>query len=125
MADLNSIVITGHLTADACYRTLASGKNLLSFSVANNVGYGNYAKTNYYTVNLWGDRGGKIAQYLKKGQYVALVGEETLNEYDTKAGVHKQERLITTNSVQLLSSGKSAEKQEAMSDSDSKDMPSF
>ena len=45
MADLNQFTCTGHLTHDAEYKTLPSGKGLLVVPIAVNTGFGNYAKT--------------------------------------------------------------------------------
>jgi single-strand DNA-binding protein len=99
MADLNNFAFTGRLTKDAEYRTLASGKGVLTMSVAVNTGYGDYKKTTYIKAQLWGERGSKIAAYLLKGKLIATCGTLTTNEYDTKDGVHKTELVCDVQNI--------------------------
>ena len=101
MADLNNWSITGRLTADAEYKTLASGKNLLVMNVAVNTGFGEYAKTTFVKVQQWGDRGGKIVDYLRKGTLIACSGELSTNEWSTREGEKRVDLQLTTNSLQL------------------------
>lgn len=107
MADLNVLSLTGRLTADAQSRKMPSGKNLVSFSIANNIGFGDFAKVNFYTVNVWGDRGEKLFLYLKKGTLIALSGEESLNKWTGKDGTVHEERIVTAQSVSFLGGKKS------------------
>ena len=106
MADLNNWSITGRLTADAEYKTLASGKNLLVMNVAVNSGFGEYAKTTFVKVQQWGDRGGKIVDYLRKGTLIACSGELSTNEWSTREGEKRVDLQLTTNSVQFYNTKK-------------------
>lgn len=99
MADLNNFTFTGRLTRDAEYRTLASGKGVLTLSVAVNTGFGDYKKTTYIKVQQWGERGAKIVEYLKKGKLIATSGTLTTSEYDTKDGVHKVELVCDVTNI--------------------------
>ena len=109
MADMNNLTVTGHLTRDAVIKTVGSGKTLLTFDVANNIGFGDYAKTNFYTVNMWGEKGLKLAQYLKKGTHVGVIGEESLNTWTGKDGTEHMDRVITTMNVTFLGGGKKSD----------------
>ena len=106
MADLNNWSITGRLTADAEYKTLASGKNLLVMNVAVNTGFGEYAKTTFVKVQQWGDRGGKIVDYLRKGTLIACSGELSTNEWRTREGEKRVDLQLTTNSLQFYNTKK-------------------
>ena len=106
MADLNNWSITGRLTADAEYKTLASGKNLLVMNVAVNTGFGEYAKTTFVKVQQWGDRGGKIVDYLRKGTLMACSGELSTNEWSTREGEKRVDLQLTTNSLQFYNTKK-------------------
>ena len=106
MADLNNWSITGRLTADAEYKTLASGKNLLVMNVAVNSGFGEYAKTTFVKVQQWGDRGGKIVDYLRKGTLIACSGELITNEWNTREGEKRVDLQLTTNSLQFYNTKK-------------------
>lgn len=106
MADLSNYSFTGRLTKDAVVKTLATGKILTEFDIANNIGFGQYAKTNWLKVKLWGERGANIAQIFKKGSLVAGSGELSTDEYDDKTGVHRTSLVVTVPNLQLLSSKK-------------------
>lgn len=107
MADLNNFSFTGRLTKDAQVKTLPTGKILTEFDVANNIGFGQYAKTNWLKVKLWGERGANVAQIFTKGSLVAGSGEFSTEEYDDKNGVHKTSLVVTVQNLQLLASKKS------------------
>jgi single-strand DNA-binding protein len=106
MSDLNVMSITGRLTKDAERKTLPTGTNLVTFSVANNTGYGDYAATNYFVVNMWGKQGEGIFPYLKKGQAVAVYGELTFKKWTAQDGTIRQNNEIRCNQVSLLASPK-------------------
>jgi single-strand DNA-binding protein len=107
MADINNVTFTGRLTRDAENKTLSSGVNLVAFDIANNTGFGQYAKTIYFTVNLWGKSGINIFPYLKKGQQVGVTGTlEVQTWQDTTDGGKRQKNVINSNSVILLGRAK-------------------
>ena len=75
MADLNSCSFTGRLTKDAEVVTVgAKGTQITKFSMANNTGFGTYARTNFFNVQIWGKAGVAVSQYLTKGKQVAVTG---------------------------------------------------
>ena len=45
---MNKLIISGRLTRDAEARFIPSGTAVLSFSVANNTGFGDNQKTHYF-----------------------------------------------------------------------------
>ena len=102
MADLNSWAFTGRLTKDAEYRMLASGKALLSCSVAVNTGWGEYRKTTFVKVNQWGERGANLCNYLKKGTLIAVTGQLSLNTWQGRDGKEHVELAVDTSNIQLL-----------------------
>lgn len=81
---MNSCTIFGRLGQDAEYQTTQSGTGMLKFSVANNTGYGDKKQTNWFRCVMWGDRGSKLVEYLKKGSAVVVTGEVTMNTYESK-----------------------------------------
>ena len=97
MSDLNVMSLTGRLTKDATFGTVgSSGKQLLSMNVAVNTGFGQSKKTLFIKVNMWGERGEKIAQYLKKGTVVAVSGPLSLNEWTGADGTAMTDLVVTT-----------------------------
>jgi single-strand DNA-binding protein len=77
------ISITGRVGGDAETRTTQSS-SVTSFSCAVDQGFGDRKQTNWYRVSIWGDRGTKLAGYIKKGEKVAVTGELIVGEYNGK-----------------------------------------
>lgn len=80
---MQSVTIAGRVGRDAETRSTNSG-SVTSFTVAVDQGYGQNKTTNWWRVSLWGQRGEKLAQYIRKGASVTVVGEFSLSEYDGK-----------------------------------------
>ncbi len=71
----NSISLTGRLGKDAVVRT-AGKSQVMSFTVANNIGFGDRKSTNWFSCSVWGARATqKIADMLVKGNEVFISGE--------------------------------------------------
>lgn len=105
MADLNSFAFTGRCTQDATIREIASGKKVLSVNIAVNTGYGDYKKTLFIKAQMWGERGEKVLNYLKKGQMIAGQGEMSRSEWTSKEGKQYVDFVVDVNNIQLLSTG--------------------
>lgn len=113
---MNSLAFTGRLTANAELRTTKTGTELASFTVANNVGFGDFEKVNWIKCSLWGKRAKSLSPYLVKGLQVGIVGEVTLNTYETKAGESKSEMQVNVNDITLLGSASDKKKQQEAED---------
>ena len=83
----NSLSFVGRLGKDAETRE-AGSTTVTSFSIANNVGFGDRKQTLWYDCSLWGKQGERMAQYLKKGTMVFVSGEFSEKEYKDK--IYKQ-----------------------------------
>jgi single-strand DNA-binding protein len=84
---VNKVFLTGRLTRDPEMRSLASGKNVTTFTVASNefVGSGK-EKSEYHPIVAW-DRLAEIAgRYLGKGQQVAIEGRLQTRSWDDEKG---------------------------------------
>lgn len=77
------ISITGRVGGDAETRSAGSG-NVTNFNCAVDQGWGDNKQTNWFRVAIWGERGSKLAQYIKKGDKVAVTGELVIGEYNGK-----------------------------------------
>ena len=85
---MNKVLLTGRLTRDPEMRSLASGKNVTTFTVASNefIG-GGREKAEYHPVVTW-DRLAEIAgTYLGKGQQVAIEGRLQTRSWDDDRGL--------------------------------------
>lgn len=84
---INKVVITGNLGGDPELRTTASGKDVLTFSVAVNDrvpdGSGGWKdKVNWVGVVVFGNRATSLADILAKGMKVAVDGKLSYSEWD-------------------------------------------
>lgn len=85
---MNFLTLTGNLGKDAEKRSLQDGTSVLSFSVADN--QGKDKPVIWWDCSLFGKRADSLAQYLRKGQQVTVVGQVSDREYVTKDGVNKK-----------------------------------
>jgi single-strand DNA-binding protein len=99
---MNSWAISGNLGRDAESRFTPSGDAVTSFSVAVKAGFGEKATTTWVNCTMWGKRGEAIAQYLKKGTLVGVVGEASLREWQDKEGQKRTVLEVRVNDLTLL-----------------------
>lgn len=82
--------IIGNLGRDAELKFTASQEAYLNFSVAETVGYGKNAETQWVNCTIWGKRAeSKIAEYLLKGQSVVVFGEAKVRTWQDKQGAER------------------------------------
>lgn len=110
----NVFSCTGTVGRDAELKNTPSGQQVLTVAVANNVGFGEKQKTVWLRVTLWGSRGEKLLQYLKKGQQVFVSGEITLNEYTANDGTLKTTVELNATVIDLLGKKSDAPKPETV-----------
>ena len=81
---MNRWIFTGNLGGDAELRFTNKGIPVAGFNVAVVSGYGENKATTWARCSLWGKRAESLAPYLNKGTLVAVSGEVTLREYESK-----------------------------------------
>ena len=89
---MNKFIVTGNLTKDADLKYTQNDKAYSKFSIANNEGYGENQKTNFFNCTLWGKGAENLNRFLVKGQKVLITGRVELGKFTDKEGV---ERLTT------------------------------
>ena len=101
---MNKVLLTGRLTRDPEMRSLASGKNVTTFTVASNefIG-GGKEKSEYHPIVAW-DRLAEIAgRYLGKGQQVVIEGRLQTRSWDDDKGARHWKTEIVASHVEMLS----------------------
>lgn len=107
MSDLNSCSFTGRVTKDAEIMAVGSkGTSLTKFGIANNTGFGQYAKTQFFNCQMWGKQGEAIRQYLTKGKQVAVTGVLENGKWTGNDGIEHDSWTLTVSSVTLLADAK-------------------
>lgn len=99
---MNSLNFIGNIGSDAEVRYTPDQKPITSWSVALRSGYGKSEKTNWVRCTMFGERGIKLSEYLKKGTQVAVSGELSLNEYTNKQGENKASLECNVSNITLL-----------------------
>lgn len=98
----NKIHITGRLGQDSETRFMPNGDPVLSFSVADDIGFGDKKTTQWWRCSMFGKRGETLAQYLKKGQQVVVHGDCTMREWATNEGEKKHSLECRVSDVDLV-----------------------
>jgi single-strand DNA-binding protein len=101
---VNKVILTGRLTRDPEMRSLTSGKNVTTFTVASNEFLGGgREKAEYSNVVTW-DRLAEIAgTYLGKGQQVAIEGRLQTRSWDDDRGQRHWKTEVVASHVEMLS----------------------
>lgn len=103
---LNKAVIIGNLTRDPEMKSLPSGMNVTTFSLATNRVYkdrdGNKKEdTDYHNIVVFGRQAETTAQYLKKGQSALVEGRIQTRSWDAQDGTKKYRTEIIAERVQF------------------------
>ena len=106
---MNSWSFTGHIGEDCNTRFTQSGDSVVSFSVGVKSGFGEKTSTTWAKCAMFGKRGEAVAQYLKKGTLVAIVGEVNNREYQDKEGQKRYSLDVRVNDLTLLGGKKYSE----------------
>ncbi len=110
----NVFSFTGTIGRDAEVRSTPNGQAVLSFTVANNIGFGDRQKTLWVRVTVWGKRAeGSLQNYLKKGQQVFVSGELSQNEYQAQDGTTKSSLELNANILDLIGGNRNEQSQVA------------
>lgn len=107
MSDLNSFSVIGRITKDAELKMIGAKQTACAeFTLANNTGFGQYEKTSYVDVQLWGQAASGLVKYLTKGKQVAVQGEFVQNSWVDQNGVKHVQWRLSARGAQLLASPK-------------------
>ena len=100
---MNRVLLTGRLTRDPEMRTVANGKTVAQFSIATNEYRGGQEKAEFHTVVTW-DRLAEIcAQYLGKGQLVAIEGRLQTRQWEDERKLRHWKTEVVAAQVEMLS----------------------
>lgn len=99
---MNRVTIVGRLTRAPEMRKLASGKTVTQFGIATNDYRSGAEKTEYHNVVTW-DRLAEIcAEYLAKGQLVAIDGRIQTRQWEDENKLRHYRTEIVAAQVEML-----------------------
>lgn len=97
---MNKLMIIGNLCKDPESRSLPTGINLCTFTVAVN---GRNDEVSFFRVTAWRQLAENCHRYLSKGKKVCVVGAVSLNEYTGNDGVKRASLEVNASDVEFLS----------------------
>jgi single-strand DNA-binding protein len=97
---MNQITIVGTLGKDPELRFSANGLAIANFSVATNYGKDEKKTTTWHYVTVFGEMGEHVAESLRKGSRVIVVGRLDKSQYE-KDGVTKESVSVIADHVGL------------------------
>lgn len=101
-SDLNVVTIVGRLTRDPELKQTSAGKSVCKFSVANNRSYAGKESVSFFNCACWGKGGEILAQYLRKGSPVGLVGRLECRTWEGSDGRKQYATEIVVHDFQFL-----------------------
>lgn len=105
MATINTIVVSGRLTADPELRITQQGTSVANGSIAVTDGYGDNEKTFFFNYEAWKHTADYIANYGKKGMLVTLHGKLTQQTWEDDKGNKRQKVSIRVSEAILPPKG--------------------
>lgn len=81
---MKQLTIAGNIGRDAETRTTQGGDSVTGFTVAVVDRASNSKDPIWFDVSIWGNRGEKLAQYIKKAGKIAVTGDFGRREHDGK-----------------------------------------
>lgn len=109
MSNMAVLCATGYLGRDSELKFTGTGEPMLKFSVGVSTGWGEKKVTTWYNCVWFSKQAEKMAQYMLKGQSVAISGEPSLRNYTTDAGVKGSSLEVRINSVTLIGNKQDAQ----------------
>lgn len=83
---MNQFNCVGRLGGDPETRYTAAGKAVTEFSVAFDQGFGQSKKTSWVRCAMFGERGEKIGQMVRKGERIGITGSIYTEEFERRDG---------------------------------------
>lgn len=101
-ADLEFI---GHVGNVSDMRQSKNGTDVIDFSLAVSIGYGDYKRTQWVKVTAWDKRASLVSRFVKKGDKVQVVASEfDVEAWQAKDGTIKGQLSVTAASILFLNS---------------------
>ena len=100
MPNHNQLTLIGHIGRDA--ETRQAGATVVTeWTMAYNDPYKPGGDPQWFRCAMWGDRGAKVSEFIRKGEAICVVGRVAMRSYE-KDGETKTVLEINVNDVVLL-----------------------
>ncbi len=103
---MNKIIVIGRVGRDPETRTFGQGTNVTNFSVAVTEKWSRNGqkeeKTTWFNISHFGKGGEFSAQYVRKGQKIAVDGKLEIREWTDSNGMIRKDPQIVAEHVEIL-----------------------
>ena len=105
MGTINTVTLSGRLTADPTLRYTQSGTAVAECNLAVEDGYGEHQKTFFPSITAWKHNAEYLANYGKKGMPVTIQGRYTEQNWEKDGQKHRKSVIVAENIVLPPKSG--------------------
>lgn len=113
---MNNVTLVGRLTRDVDLRYTPNGKAVANFNLAVNRPFKNQNGENeadFINCQTWGKQAENLANYMKKGNQIGVVGRIQTRNYENNEGKRVYVTEVVADSIQFLESrGQSHQQQQ-------------
>jgi len=104
--NLNKVIIAGRLTADPLLKTILSGMQVASFSVATNRNWTSpdgkkQEAVEFHNVVVWGRQADIVSRFMNKGSLILVEGRLQTRSWDDKQGQRRKTTEIIGERIQF------------------------
>lgn len=101
---MNKVFLIGNLTRDPELSETPNGVSVCHFSIAVNRSYSSNGErpTDFYNITAWRKLAENVAQYCKKGNKVAVVGDIQIRNYEDNQGNKRTAVDVIAQDVEFL-----------------------
>ena len=115
---INSITLTGRTTADIEVKTSAKGTHYCNFQLAVPDGFGDKKETDFFSLTAFGKTADNLAQFVKKGSMIGIIGKLKTNSYVDNDGKKRVATYVRVNEVSFESLKRDDSMQETLPSDD-------
>lgn len=98
----NLVVLTGRLTAAPELKVTTTGKNVCSFSIAVDRGFGDNKQADFINIVAWNKSAEFVSKHFKKGDMIGIEGSIQTRKYTDKNGNNRTIFEVIANNVQFV-----------------------
>ena len=103
---LNTVILSGRLTADPELKTTQSGVSVTGFSIAVDRSYrsGEDRQTDFINIVAWRHTAEFVTRYFKKGSMIVIEGSIQTQKYTDSNGKNRTKFEVLANNIQFFGS---------------------
>ena len=98
----NLVVLSGRLTNDVELKTTPNDLSVCTFTIANDIGYGEKKKTAFINIVAWRGTAEFVSKHFRKGEMIGIEGAIQTRRYQDKDGNNRTAFEVVANNIQFV-----------------------